>query len=224
MVRHRSSALISVPQRGYGLAQSEPSKQFRMVVRLAVACADAGVDYDIAWNLSAGRVTITCQGSSIPAAKPLPKEKRTKAISDWKPKQWEGEYRLEGYHNGKGLQPAMVIEHSSGLSLTMPCSTGEWGTEEGDANPNGKWSLTHTLTGRGFGLSLPIAKASEALLFAAACDADWHLPLESLRGSGERAYNETLIRFGNRYTREDGERRMKRLDARLARETEAIAA
>lgn len=220
MVRHRSSALISVPQRGYGLAQSEPSKQFRMVVRLAVACADAGVEYDIAWNLSAGRVTITCQGSSIPAAKPLPKEKRTKAIADWKPKQWEGEYQLECWMdaNLKRLTPGMVIAHSSGPSLMMPCSTGEWGSEHGDADPNGKWSVTHTASGRGIGLRLPIARAAEALIFMASCGSDWHLSIDELKEQpvAQRALYTTIARFGNSAERDHAERRLASLSLAVA--------
>lgn len=207
MIRHRSMAAFGnskakFPVNRYQYSMPRPvetSRQFRMVVRLAVACHDAGVDYDVNWNTVNGTVTITCQGESIPAAKPLPKEKRTKVIADWKPKQWEGEYQTECYMNSelKRLTPGMVIAHSSGLSLVMPCDTGEWGSEHGDADPNGKWYVTHSASGCGIGLNLSINKASEALTFMASYDVDWHLSIKELKTEiGQRALYTTIAKFG----------------------------
>lgn len=221
MIRHKSTAVISQPMRGYGYAQMETTKQFRYLVRLAVACNAAKVDYDVSWSLTSGqgpsfrretkaelklpndqfhaltqeidannrkwlecqpRATITVTAEKIPAAKALPKAPAPRVVADWKPRFHEAEYKLDAYDTREGRQPGFVIEHSSGLSLMCPSSTGEWGegAEYGDADPAGKnWRVQHTKSGLGFGIQQTLAKAAKALLLAASCPVDWTQPREA---------------------------------------------
>lgn len=227
---HKSSVYVpSLEDRrgGRNWKYDDISSQFRMVIRLAVACAEHGADYEMTWDtVPAGksakmRASITCRGA-IPMPKKL-KEPKVKVIREWQPKQWEAEYRLNAYHSKPAgcegrLIPAMVIEHSSGISLMMSCETGEWGTEHGDANPNGKWHVTHTASGLGFGLELPIQKAADAVCFAAAQPVDWTLHVDSLKElpAFRRAGLQTRAKFGNISTREDSMERLEALERAAA--------
>lgn len=191
MTKHKSTTYVQAfAQRGNRWKMDPITDQVRMVIRLAVACHAAGTDYDVAWELDPigvrpsnqfrMKAVITAQGN-IPMPKKLTAPAALKLVSaKWTPKSWEAEYRLDAHHIGQKLTPAMVIPHSCGLGLVMPCETGEWGTEAGDANPNGKWRVTHLASGKGFGLELPLNKAAEAVLFAAAQPIDWNVSLEAL--------------------------------------------
>ncbi len=133
---------------------------------------NSNVPYDVAWAVEDRRMraTITATGK-IPTPKPLPKPPKLKSVSDWKPAIWDAEYRLDAYHDGtlNRMRPGFVIAHSCGLSLVHPSESGELGvTEHGaDEDIRQKWFVTHTASGRGFGLTLNFKRAADALLLAA---------------------------------------------------------
>ena len=122
------------------------------------------------------RATITATGN-IPMPKPLPKPPKLKIVSDWKPAIWDAEYRLEAYHDGtlNRMRPGFVIAHSCGLSLVHPSESGELGVTEHGANEDIRqgWLVTHTASGKGFGLTLNFKRATDALLLAASFAVDW---------------------------------------------------
>lgn len=231
MSYHRSTAYA--PVLGY---RDEVSKQLRFVIRLAVACQASGTEYDVEWKMANkpadspgfypapehranqfGRMvaTITALGA-MPATKALPKPPALRLVSDsWTPKQWDAEYKLDAIETAGKLSPAFVIAHSSGLSLTMACGTGEWGTEHGDADPNGKWTLTHTASGKSFGVELPLPRAAKALLFASAQPVDWTVGLDTLKAAPGfiRAGLTVRSEFGCKSDRVESLERLERLAA-----------
>jgi len=185
MTRHRSTAFVkAITERGRA---SDPiTDQFRFVARLAVACHERGVTYDLMWSPqgSTMRATITATGN-IPTPKPLPKAPRLKLVSDWKPAIWDAAYRLEAYSDGNRKRPGFVIEHSCGLALVHPSESGELGVSEHGDNVDIRqnWLLTHSGSGLGFGLTLNFNRASNALLLAATFPVDWTQPAESLKAN-----------------------------------------
>jgi hypothetical protein len=73
------------------------------------------------------------------------------------------------------MRPGFVIAHSCGLALVHPSESGELGvTEHGaDEDIRQKWFVTHTASGRGFGLTLNFKRATDALLLATSFAVDW---------------------------------------------------
>ena len=160
MTTHRSTAYVKSSQARHRWRKPEPiTNQFRFIVRMAYACHERLVPYDLTWNLADGmmRATITATGN-IPMPKPLPKAPKLKIVADWKPAIWDAVYRLEAYHDGalNRMRPGFVIAHSCGLSLVHPCESGELGVTEYGENDDirQRWFITHTASGRGFGLTL----------------------------------------------------------------------
>ena len=180
MTTHRSTAYVKpIGERGRTWKPDPITQQFRFVVRMAYACHEKGIPYDVEWNLeyfARMRATITAMGD-IPTPKPLPKPPKLKLVSDWKPTIWDAEYRLDAYHdaNLKRMRPGFVIAHSCGLSLVHPCESGELGvTEHGaDEDIRQRWLITHAASGMGFGLTLNFKRAADALLLAASFGVDW---------------------------------------------------
>src|SRR4051812_35482171 len=112
--RHRSTAYVkAITERG-GSWKSEPiTRQFRFIVRMAYACYQRQVPYDLAWTVHDCRMQaiITANGA-IPTPKALPKPPKVKVVADWKPCIWDGEYRLDAYQDAsrKRRCPGFVIE------------------------------------------------------------------------------------------------------------------
>jgi len=102
MTTHRSTAYVKpIAERGRAWKPDPITAQFRFIVRMAVACHDQQVPYDLAWAVEDRRMrtTITATGK-IPTPKALPKPPKPKPVSDWKPAIWDAEYRLDAYHDG----------------------------------------------------------------------------------------------------------------------------
>src|SRR5580698_6181886 len=98
---HRSSAFVkSITERGRAWKPDPITAQFRFIVRMAVACAEQNVPYDLAWALDSKRMraTITATGK-IPTPKPLAKPPKVKAVSAWKPAIWDAVYRLDAWYD-----------------------------------------------------------------------------------------------------------------------------
>lgn len=225
MTKHRSTVIIpDYKARVSGYKLAEISKQARFVVRLAVACYNAGVTYGMKWELNAGRMlaTITAEGN-IPDAKPLAKEKVTR-VAAWKPVIFDAEYRADAIHTNAGMKPAFVIEHSSGLCLMRPAESMELGikadgAEDGDIRKG--WRVNHS-SGRGFGLELNLARATAALLMAAELFDGWNTPMEQLQNNRECRIASIEVRA--KYdTHFDRERELARVPA-VEVEVEAPAA
>ena len=167
---HRSKAYVKpIDQRGRAWKPDPIASQFRLIVRMAVACHENGTPFVLTWGLANGvmSATILATGDDIPMPKPLPKPPKLKPITDWKPSIWNAAYRLDAYHdaNPKRRCPGFVIEHSCGLSLVHPSDSDELGGDDADIRQN--WRLTHTGSGFGFGLTLNFKRATDALLLAA---------------------------------------------------------
>ena len=175
MTRHRSTAHVrAIAERG-----REPiTPQFRFVVRMAYACQAEGVAHDIVWSREGSKMSATISAAGeIPTPRALPKPPRLRPVAGWKPAIWDAVYRLDAYHDASRQRrcPGLVIEHSCGLSLVHPSESGELGvTEHGaDEDIRRRWLLTHTASGRGFGLTLPFNRATNALLLTASFAVDW---------------------------------------------------
>src|ERR1700719_4091367 len=132
--RHRSTAYVNaITERGRTWKPDPITTQFRFIVRMAYACHERQVPYDLVWCVQDRRMraTITATGA-IPTPKPLPKPPKVKVVSDWKPAIWDAEYRLDAYHdrNRNRKCPGFVIGHYCGLSLVHRSESGELGVTE----------------------------------------------------------------------------------------------
>jgi len=220
MIRHRSTAYVkAIGDRGRAWKPEPITSQFRFIVRLAVACHAQNVPYDLNWDRkeSVMRGTITATGN-IPMPKPLPKPPRLKPVSDWKPSVWDAVYRLEAYHdaNTNRMRPGFVIEHSCGLSLVHPSESGELGVTEHGANEDIRqgWLITHTASGKGFGLTLNFKRATDALLLAATFAVDWRQDVPTLGTNPQfrRAGNTVVATFGSGSEKDTAKRRLAELE------------
>jgi hypothetical protein len=205
MTSHRSCAFVkSIGERGRAWKPDPITAQFRFIVRMAVACHDLNVPYDLAWAVENRRMraTITATGK-IPTPKPLPKQPKLKPVSTWKPAIWDAVYRLEAYYDAtlNRLRPGFVIEHSCGLSLVHPSESDELGVTGNGADEDirQRWFVTHTASGRGFGLTLKFNRATQALELAASFPVDWTLDADMLRLNTEflQAGNTVIATFGS---------------------------
>src|SRR3984885_13897733 len=220
MTSHRSSAYIkAIDDRGRAWKPDPITNQFRFIVRMAYACHERNVPYDLAWERheSVMRATITATGT-IPMPKPLPKAPKLKIVSDWKPAIWDAVYRLEAYHDGalNRMRPGFVIAHSCGLSLVHPSESGELGVNEhgGDEDIRQNWLVTHTASGKGFGLTLSFKRATEALLLAAYAAADWTQDVATLATNPEfrRAGYSVQAAFSSGFEKDSAKRRLAELE------------
>jgi hypothetical protein len=217
---HRSTAYVkAITERGRTWKPEPITSQFRFVIRMAYACHERQVPYDLAWSVKDRKMhaTITARGA-IPTPKPLPKPPKVKVVADWKPGIWDGEYRLEAYYdaNRKRKCPGFVIEHSCGLSLVHRSESGELGvTEHGDNEDiRQNWLLTHTSSGLGFGLTLNFKRATNALLLVASFAVDWTQDANTLKSNPEfrRAGYSVKAAYGRAYEKETAKQRLRDLE------------
>jgi len=220
MTSHRSSAYVkAIGDRGRAWKPDPITNQFRFIVRMAYACHERNVPYDLTWDRheSVMRATITATGN-IPIPKPLPKEPKLKIVAHWKPAIWNAIYRLDAYHDGtlKRMRPGFVIEHSCGLSLVHPSESGELGvTEHGaDEDIRQNWLVTHTASGKGFGLTISFKRATDALLLAATFAVDWTQDVGALKGRSEfiRAGYTVQAAFCSGFEKDSAKRRLAELE------------
>ena len=216
MIRHRSTAYVKpIGDRGQAWKPEPITSQFRFIVRMAYACHERNVPYDLTWDRcqSVIAATLTATGN-IPIPKPLPKAPRLKIVSDWKPTIWDAAYRLEAYHDAtlNRMRPGFVIEHSCGLSLIHPSESGELGVTEHGTNEDIRqgWLVTHTQSGKGFGLTLSFKRATAALLMAASFAVDWTQDVATLNANPEfrRAGNSVVAAYGSGFDRDAAKRRV----------------
>jgi hypothetical protein len=219
-ISHRSTAYVKpISERGRTWKPDPITSQFRFIVRLAVACHEEQVPYGLAWKVEDRRMcaTITARGK-IPTPKPLVKPPKPKPISAWKPTIWDAAYRLEAYYDSslKRMRPGFVIEHSCGLSLVHPSESGELGVTEygADEDIRLKWFVTHTASGRGFGLTLNFKRATDALLLAASFAVDWTQDAEALKPNAEfrRAGNTVIAAYGTSFDKDTAKRKLAELE------------
>ena len=221
MSTHRSTAFVkSLNDRVWNRGTFEPiTSQFRFIVRMAYACHEQSVPYDLAWKLADGRMSATVTATGIiPTPKALPKPPKPKRMSDWKPAIWDAEYRLDAYGDpkqpGKRL-PGFVIAHSSGLSLVHPSSTGELGVGEyGDEDIRQGWFVIHSASGKGFGLTLNFKRSTEALLLAASFAVDWNQVAEVITTQPEfkRAGYTVLAAYSTGGEKDSAKRKLAELE------------
>ena len=220
MSTHRSTAFVKpLPERGRGWKPDPITAQFRFVVRMAVACHERHVPYELTWDRqeSVMRATITATGK-IPTPKPLQKPPKPKPVSAWKPAIWDAAYRLEAFYDAmlKRMRPGFVIEHSCGLSLVHPSESGELGVTEygGDEDIRQKWFVTHAASGRGFGLTLNFKRATDALVLAATFAIDWTQDADVLKlnTAFRRAGNTVLAAYGTSFDKDTAKRKLAELD------------
>ena len=217
---HRSSAYVkAIGDRGRTWKPDPITNQFRFIVRMAYACHERNVPYDLTWDRheSVMRATITATGT-IPMPKPLPKAPKLKIVSDWKPAIWDAVYRLDAYHDGtlNRMRPGFVIAHSCGLSLVHPSESGELGVTEHGANEDIRqgWLVTHTASGKGFGMTLSFKRATDALLLAATFAVDWTQDTAALASNPEfrRAGYTVQAAFSSGFEKDSAIRRLAELE------------
>jgi hypothetical protein len=211
MGAHRSSAYFPILlNQGRGKAD-QLSTQARFVIRMALACHEAGTAYDVKWEPQGSRfkATLTATGA-IPMPKPFPKPARENR-EYWKPSPFESSYQLNGCVDPKtgNWQSGFVIEHSSGLCLFKAgtSETGELAAEQGLDILDGWW-LLHNGSRKGFGLSLKFSRAVSALLFAAPL-CEWSKSVDELNGTPDFLYagHRTIAEFGKGYEAEAARRK-----------------
>ena len=216
---YRATAYVKpITERGRTWRPDAITSQFRFIIRMAVACHEQSVPYDFAWSVEDRRMrgTITAMGK-IPTPKPLPKPRKSKPVSAWKPAIWDAAYRLNAYYDSSlnRVRPGFVIEHSCGLSLVHPSESGELGVTEfgADEDIRQKWLVTHTASGRGFGLSFNFKRATDALLLAASFAVDWIQDADVLQPNPEfrRAGNTVIAAHGTSVHRETAKRKLAEL-------------
>jgi hypothetical protein len=217
---HRSTAYVkAITDRGRAGKPDPITNQFRFVVRMAYACHERNLPYDLTWERheSSMRATITATGN-IPMPKPLPKAPKLKVVSDWKPAIWDAVYRLDAYHDGtlNRTRPGFVIAHSCGLSLVHPSESGELGVTEhgGDEDIRQNWLITLTASGKGFGLTLTFKRATDALLLAATFAVNWTQNTDALATNSEfrRAGYSVQAAFSSGFEKDSAKRRLAELE------------
>jgi hypothetical protein len=220
MTSHRSSAYVkAIGDRGRTWKPDPITNQFRFIVRMAYACHERNVPYDLTWDRQefVMRATITATGN-IPMPKPLPKAPKLKIVSDWKPAIWDAVYRLDAYHDGtlNRMRPGFVIAHSCGLSLVHPSESGELGVTEHGADEDIRqgWLVTHMASGKGFGLTLNFKRATDALLLAATFAVDWTQNGATLAANPEfrRAGYSVQAAFSSGCQKDSAKRRLAELE------------
>jgi hypothetical protein len=220
MTSHRSSAYVkAIGDRGRAWKPDPITDQFRFIVRMAYACHKRDVPYHLTWDRheSVMRATLTATGN-IPMPKPLPKAPKLKIVSDWKPAIWDAVYRLDAYHDGalNRIRPGFVIAHSCGLSLVHPSESGELGVTEHGADEDIRqgWLVTHTASGKGFGLTLSFKRATDALLLAATFAVDWTQNVATLATNPEfrRAGYTVQAAFSSGFEKDAAKRRLADLE------------
>ena len=217
---HRSTAFVNaIAERGRAWKPDPITAQFRFIVRMAVACYEQQVPYRVAWAVENHqmRATITATGK-IPTPKPLAKPPKVKPVSTWKPVLWDAVYRLDAYHDATlgRMRPGFVIAHSCGLSLVHPSESGELGVTANGENEDLRqgWLITHTGSGRGFGLTLTFKRAVDALSLAASFPVDWTIDAGMLKLSPEfrRAGNTVIAAYGTSGDKEAARRKLAELE------------
>ncbi len=221
MTSHRSTAYVQgIAQRGSRRKTDPITPQFRFIVRMAYACHESGVPYDVEWTrhgCSAMSATITGTGN-IPTPKPLPKAPKLRLVSAWKPAIWDAEYRLDACYDSNLNRrcPGFVIAHSCGLSLVHPSESDELGiTAHGaDEDIRPRWFITHTASGKGFGLTLNFNRAAAALLLAASFPVDWTQDVATLENNPEfrRAGYSVQAAYGKSGEKDSAMRRLAELE------------
>jgi hypothetical protein len=209
----------AIGDRGRAWKPDPITSQFRFIVRMAYACHQGNVPYDLTWDRheSSMRATITATGN-IPVPKPLPKAPKLKLVSDWKPAIWDAVYRLDAYHDGTldRMRPGFVIAHSCGLSLVHPSESGELGVTEHGADQDIRqgWVVTHTASGKGFGMTLSFKRATDALLLAATFAVDWTQDVATLATNPEfrRAGYSVQAAFSSGFEKDSAKRRLAELE------------
>ncbi len=200
--------------RAYIYSDRPASTQARIIIRMAVACYNAGIPYEMRWDTAQQtKVSITVEQSTrIPTIKPLPKAPKAKPVTDWKPKPLEAVYRLDVLDTQKGKRPAMVLEHSCGLCLTNPVND-EWIDKLGNSvNPSHGWRLTHTSSGKTVGLdATTLTKARAQLLYAASL-IDWNVSADALTPAHFAAGNRLVAQFGKGHAKTWAEERLAHLE------------
>jgi hypothetical protein len=169
----------------------------RFIIRLAVACHNAGVEFDVGvqpltYNFrrcnSIKYSENTATVLQISVYGPVPPVSLKFARSEPKPKQEKakgakGECRLNVLdavpsficNDQKRRAGAVAVHHPCGLSVTAKSSSMQLGTCDGDADPKGKvWGVTHRATGLlvchdAAGLSFDAARKALVKL----ADLDW---------------------------------------------------
>ena len=220
MTSHRSMAYVkALGDRGRAWKPDPITSQFRFIVRMAYACHERNMPYDLTWDRhqSGMRATITATGN-IPIPKPLPKAPKLKIVSDWKPAIWDAVYRLNAYHDAtlNRMRPGFVIAHSCGLSLVHPSESGELGVTEHGADEDIRqgWLVTHTASGKGFGLTLSFKRATDALLLAASFAVDWIQDVAPLYTNPEfrRAGYSVQVAFSSGFEKDSAKRRLAEME------------
>jgi hypothetical protein len=217
---HRSTAYVkAITERGRTWKPDPITHQFRFIVRMAYACHERQVPYDLAWSVQnrTMHATITATGA-IPTPKHLPKPPTPKVVFDWKPSIWDGEYRLDAYQDRSRNRkcPGFVIEHSCGLSLVHRSESGELGVTGHGENEDIRqdWLLTHTQSGLGFGLSLNVKRATNALMLAGSFAVDWTQDANKLKSNPEfrRASYSVQAAYGRADEKETAKRRLSEME------------
>ena len=135
-------------------------------------------------------------------------------MSEWKPTVFDAVYSLNAYHDSNLDRrcPGFVIAHSSGLSLVHPSGDGELGGDDNDIRQN--WLLTHTASGRGFGLSLNFKRATDALLLTVSFPVDWTQDAQAIKRDPEfrRAGNTVIANYGRGFEKDEAKRRLAELE------------
>ena len=181
---HRSTAYVKpIDHRGRAWKPDPITAQFRFIVRMAVACHERQVPYVLTWGMADGVMSAAIQvsGPEIPMPKPLPKPRKLKIVTDWKPSVFEAVYRLDAYHdaNLKRRCPGFVIEHSCGLSLVHPSDSDELGGDDSDIRQN--WRVTHTAFGSGIWSDAEFQTRHGCAVVAASFPVDWTMTAESIK-------------------------------------------
>jgi hypothetical protein len=97
-----------------------------------------------------------------------------------------------------------------------PSESGELGVTEygGDEDIRQNWLVTHTASGRGFGLTLNFKRATDALLLAATFAVDWTQDVATLNTNPQfrRAGNTVLVTYVKGYEKDSAKRRLAEME------------
>ncbi len=114
------------------------------------------------------------------------------------------------------MRRGFVIAHSCGLALVHPSESGEFGVTEHGADEDIRqgWLVTHTSSGKGFGLTLSFKRATDALLLAASFAVDWTQDADTLKADPEfrRAGYSVQAQFSSGHEKESAKQKLADLE------------
>lgn len=217
MRKHKSTAYLDCSKwHHYRDSKDIVTPQFRFIVRMAQACADRGVTYDVRWKRDGERMLAT-----VAAVGNIPTPARLKKPADtfkraWKPKPMDASYTLNAFRAANEVWKSGYQIQYYGLALVKPAESesGEIEIKDGD-NLNNGWSIVHARSGITLGIRGTFSRMAEAVERAVGSGVDWTQAEAEMRAdkAAVRVHWELKAKYGDSQTRDWAKEKLERMAA-----------